>query len=127
MAKIKIAQNPTFSAAVSIPRVGEEPVSVDFQFRYLSRTELAKLYDGWNQAAEAYAEKAKAEGATLEQFTAGQLQLQAEQIKAVAVGWGFDDKFTDEAILDLVATCVGAPKAVLDAYQEAYNPARLGN
>lgn len=127
MAKIKIAQSPTFSAAVSIPRVGTEPVSVDFQFRYLDRTELAKLYDGWNQAAEENAEKAKAEGWTLEQFTARQLELQAEQIKAVTTGWSFDDEFTDEAIAALVSTCVGAPQAVLDAYQEAYRSARLGN
>ncbi|MNP82125.1 hypothetical protein D3C76_1806680 [compost metagenome] len=55
------------------------------------------------------------------------MQLQAEQIKAVTVGWGFDDKFNDEAIHELVTTCVGAPQAVLDAYQQAYNPARLGN
>ncbi|WP_444756570.1 phage tail assembly chaperone [Pseudomonas sp. A014] len=127
MPKIKIAQNPTFTAEVKIPRVGAEPVSVPFTFRYLDRNALAKLYDGWNQAAEASAEKARDESLTLEQFTAAQVQHQAEQIKAVTVGWGFDDKFTDEAILDLVATCVGAPQAVLSAYQEAYNPARLGN
>ncbi|MEE1869083.1 phage tail assembly chaperone [Pseudomonas auratipiscis] len=127
MAKIKIAQNPTFAAEVKIPRVGSEPVPVGFTFRYMDRTALAKLYDGWNQAFEAHAEKCKAEGASLEQFTAGQVRLQAEQIKAVTADWGFDDKFTDEAILDLVTTCVGAPQAVLNAYQEAYNPARLGN
>ncbi|GHS80329.1 hypothetical protein PAGU2196_11630 [Pseudomonas sp. PAGU 2196] len=127
MAKIKIAQNPTFTAEVKIPRVGGEPVPVEFTFRYLDRTALAKLYDSWNQASEANAEKAKTENVSLEQFTAGQIQLQAEQIKAVTVGWGFDDKFTDEAILDLVTTCVGAPQAVLDAYHQAYNPARLGN
>ncbi|MNZ80989.1 hypothetical protein D3C78_996440 [compost metagenome] len=127
MAKIKIAQNPTFTAEVKIPRVGGDPVPVEFTFRYMDRTALAKLYDGWNQAFEAHTEKCKAEGATLEQFTAGQVQLQAEQIKAVTVGWGFDDKFTGDAILDLVTTCVGVPQAVLDAYQAAYNPARLGN
>lgn len=127
MPKIKIAQNPTFTAEVKIPRVGGDPVAVAFTFRYFDRTALAKLYDSWNQAAEANAEKAKAEGMSLEQFTAGQVQLQAEQIKAVTVGWGFDDKFTDEAILALVTTCVGAPQAVLDAYQQAYSPARLGN
>ncbi|MFK9098258.1 hypothetical protein HMPREF3173_16040 [Pseudomonas sp. HMSC08G10] len=127
MAKIKIAQNPTFTAEVKIPRVGGEPVSVEFTFRYLNRTALAKLYDSWNKAAEDHAEKAKANGATLEQFTAGQLQLQVEQIKAVVSGWGFDDEFTDEAIADLVTTCIGAPQAVLAAYQDAYLPARLGN
>lgn len=127
MAKIKIAQNPTFTAEVKIPRVGADPVSVPFTFRYLDRTELAKLYDGWNQAAEASAEKAKDETLTLEQFTTVQVQHQAEQIKAITVSWGFDDKFTDEAVLELVATCVGAPQAVLSAFQDAYNPARLGN
>ena len=127
MPKIKIAQNPTFTAEVKIPRVGAEPVAVAFTFRYFDRTALSKLYDGWNQAFEAHAEKCKAEGASREQFTAGQVQLQAEQVKAITAGWGFDDKFTDEAILDLVITCVGAPQAVLAAYQEAYNPARLGN
>lgn len=100
MAKIKIAQNPTFTAEVKIPRVGGYPVAVEFTFRYFDRTALAKLYDSWNQAAEANTEKAKAEGASLEQFTAGQVQLQAEQIKAVTVGWSFDDKFNDEAILE---------------------------
>lgn len=127
MAKIKIAQNPTFSAEVKIPRVGSDPVPVEFTFRYLDRTALAKLYDTWNKAFDAHAEKSKTEGASLEQFTSGQVQLQAEQIKSITVSWGFEDKFTEEAILDLVTTCVGAPQAVLDAYQEAYNPARLGN
>lgn len=127
MAKIKIAQNPTFTAEVKIPRVGGEPVPVQFTFRYMDRTALAKLYDGWNKAVEANSEKARDENVSLEQFTAGQLKLQAEQIKAVTAGWGFDEDFTDDAILDLVTSCVGAPQAVLDAYQEAYKPARLGN
>lgn len=127
MAKIKIAQSPTFTAEVKIPRVGGEPVPVQFTFRYMDRTALAKLYDGWNKAAEANSEKARDENVSLEQFTAGQLKLQAEQIKAVTTGWGFDEDFTDDAILELVTSCVGAPQAVLDAYQEAYKPARLGN
>lgn len=127
MPKIKIAQNPTFTAEVKIPRVGGDPLPVAFTFRYMDRNAMAKLYDSWNQASEANAEKAKSEGASLEQFTASQVQLQAEQIKEVTVGWGFDDKFGDAAILDLLTACVGAPQAVLDAYQEAYNPARLGN
>lgn len=95
MAKIKIAQNPTFTAEVKIPRIGGESVTVEFTFRYMDRAALAKLYDGWNKAFEAHAEKCKAEGASPEQFTAGQVQLQTEQIKAVIAGWGFHDKFTD--------------------------------
>lgn len=127
MAKIKIAQNPTFTGVVKVPRLGGEPESVEFEFRYLDRDALADLYDGWNKAMEANAEKAKAEDWTLKQYTASQIQLQVEQVKAVVVGWAFEDEFSDEAILALVKTCTGAPQAVISAYQEAYNPARLGN
>lgn len=127
MAKIKIAQNPTFTAEVKIPRVGADPVLVGFTFRYLDRVALAKLYDGWNKAAEEAAETAKSEDWSLERFTERQMELQVEQIKAVTAGWGFEDEFSDQAIIDLVMTCVGAPQAVLNAYQAAYSPARLGN
>ena len=44
-----------------------------------------------------------------------------------ALGWGFDDPFTDQAISELVTTCVSATAAIIDAYQAAYTPARLGN
>ncbi|WP_434771857.1 phage tail assembly chaperone [Pseudomonas entomophila] len=37
MAKIKIAQNLTLSAAMQMPRIGGEPVEVQFEFRYLDR------------------------------------------------------------------------------------------
>ena len=55
------------------------------------------------------------------------LALQAEQLGDIVTGWDLEDKFSAEAIADLVRTCTGAPKAVIDAYQAAYSPARLGN
>ncbi|MNH45130.1 hypothetical protein D3C79_1074960 [compost metagenome] len=70
---------------------------------------------------------AKKEGVSWKDATADEIELQAEQLKDIVVGWDLDDKFSDDAILDLVRTCTGAPKAVIDAFQNAYNPARLGN
>lgn len=127
MAKIKIAQNPTFSAVVQIPRIGAEPVPVEFQFRYLDRVALAEMFDQWNKARDAWAAKAQEEGVSWKDATAAEIKLQADQLKDIVVGWGLDDEFSDDAILDLVRTCTGAPKAVIDAYQAAYSPARLGN
>lgn len=127
MAKIKIAQNPTFSAVVQIPRIGAEPVPVEFQFRYLDRVALAEMFDQWNKARDAWAEKAEEEGVSWKDATAAEIELQAVQLKDIVVGWDLDDEFSDDAILDLVRTCTGAPKAVIDAYQSAYAPARLGN
>ncbi|MCX2691920.1 phage tail assembly chaperone [Pseudomonas sp. DCB_CB] len=127
MAKIKIAQNPTFSAVVQVPRIGSEPAPVEFQFRYMDRVTLAGMFDRWNKARDAWAEKAKGSGATWEQVTAGEIDLQAEQLGEIVTGWDLEDKFSQKAILDLVRTCTGAPKAVIDAFQAAYSPARLGN
>ncbi|MDO7911337.1 phage tail assembly chaperone [Pseudomonas sp. 22-AL-CL-001] len=126
MAKIKIAQNPTFSAAVQMPRVGGEPVEVQFEFRYLDRLALAEMFDRWNQAREQLTEQAK-EGATWAEVTSSEVKLQADQLKEIVQGWGLEDEFTGEAVHQLVLTCAGAPKAVIEAYQAAYAPARLGN
>ncbi|MCO7515708.1 phage tail assembly chaperone [Pseudomonas guariconensis] len=127
MPKIKIAQDPTFTAPVKVPRIGREPESVDFQFRYMDRVELAALFDRWNKARDAWAEQIQKSGASWEEVTAGEISLQAEQLKDIVVGWDLEDEFSDEAIVELVRTCTGAPKAVTDAFQAAYNPARLGN
>lgn len=125
MAKIKIAQNPTFSAPVQMPRVGGEPVEVQFEFRYFDRLALAEMFDRWNQAREQLTEQAK-EGATWAEVTSGEVKLQDDQLKEIVHGWDLEDEFTDEAVHQLVLTCTGAPKAVIEAYQAAYAPARLG-
>lgn len=127
MAKIKIAQNPTFSAEVKLPRVGAEPVPVEFQFRYLDRVALAEMFDRWNKTRDAWAAKVQEDSPSWKEATAAEIELQAEQLKDIVVGWDLDDEFSEEAILDLVKTCTGAPKAVTEAYQSAYSPARLGN
>lgn len=127
MAKIKIAQDPTFIAEVQIPRIGGEPVPVEFEFRYMDRVTLAGMFDRWNKARDAWAEQARADNATWEEVTAGEIALQAEQLGEIVTGWDLEDKFSQKAILELVRTCTGAPKAVIDAFQAAYSPARLGN
>ena len=44
MAKIKIAQNPTFAAVVQVPRIGAEPAPVKFQFRYIRNVKLPFVF-----------------------------------------------------------------------------------
>ncbi|MCX2891619.1 phage tail assembly chaperone [Pseudomonas sp. DCB_BI] len=127
MAKIKIAQNPTFAAVVQVPRIGAEPAPVEFQFRYMDRLALSAMFDRWNKARDAWAEKAQKDGATWEEVTTGEIALQAEQLGEIVTGWDLEDEFSAEAIAELVRTCTGAPKAVIDAFQSAYSPARLGN
>lgn len=127
MASFKIAQNATFKAEVEIPRVGLDPVKVEFEFKYRDRKELSKYYDKWNKERDALIQESIKDGSTWEEATAGQIALEAGQLKDIVVGWSFEEAFTEEAITELVTTCVGAPAAVIDAYQAAYAVARRGN
>ncbi|BBP60358.1 phage tail assembly chaperone [Pseudomonas sp. St316] len=127
MAKIKISQNPTFKSKVAIPRVGGKPEEVEFEFKYLDRLALAAHFDKWNAAREEHQKRVQEDGLSWQEATAAEVAIQAGQLKDIVAAWTFDEKLSDESLTDLVKTCVGAPQAVLEAYQSAYQPARLGN
>ncbi len=125
MAKFSLIQNPTFRADVLIPQLGGEPVKVGFEFKYLDRTGLAELYAEWGERHKALG--LKADEMDLKAFTAAQIDLQVDQVKAVVAGWDFEEEFNDQNIRILVTSIVSIPSAVLAVYSEAFNQARLGN
>lgn len=125
MAKFTLIQNPTFKAGVMLPVIGGEPQSVEFEFKYRDRTELADLYAEWSERHKTLELKAAEVG--LKQFTALLIDLQVEQLKAIVVGWDVDEEFTDENLRILVKSINATPRAVLEAYSDAYAKARLGN
>ena len=127
MAKIKISQNPTFKTKVAIPRVGADPVSVEFEFKYMDRLALAAHFDKWNAARDEHAKKVQEDDLSWQEATGAEIALQVGQLKDIVASWAFDEKLSDESLTALVTTCIGAPQAVLEAYQSAYQPARLGN
>lgn len=125
MAKFKLIQKPTFKAPVMIQRAGYNAEKVEFEFKYLDRTALAELYTGWN---ERHDELSNLVGdMDLKAFTAAQIALQADQLLDVVVGWDIEEEFTPENVRILVNSISSAPKAVLNAYADAFNEARLGN
>jgi hypothetical protein len=126
MAKIRIAQNPSFKATALIPIVGSEPEKIEFTFKYRDRLELAALFDEWNRNRKD-ALTALGDQPSLSEVVAADAAQQAQQIKDLVVGWSFDDKFDEKNIAAFVKSCQGATEAVVDAYQGAYNQARLGN
>ena len=129
MASFKIAQDATFKADVEIPRVGGAVIKVPFEFKYRDRKELAALFAGWQKKAKEDQEAftAKADELTLIDITDAHINRQIEQVQELVSGWGFDDKFDDKSILALVKSCQGTAEAVVNAYQSAFNQARLGN
>lgn len=131
MAKsFKIAQNPTFKETVKIPRVGGEPLEVVFEYKYLTRKELAGLQDDWNKATKEMIEKwTKAEDAerSLEEMSEDEINHNVKQLKDIVVGWNFSDEFNDENIRALVEATLHTTDSIVKAYYEAYAKAKVGN
>ena len=121
--KFKIKQNPTFKADVEIPLVGGKSITTNMEFKYFTRKELARIYDGWSKQAE----ELKFEDVSLEELTQQEIDLQVRQIKDIVSGWDIEDEFNDENIEAFVDMTVHAAKAVVDTFQEAYQEARKGN
>lgn len=126
MAKLKIAENPTFTADVEIPRVGGASIKAPFTFKYRNRLELAALFDRWQADTDARL-KAIGEGTTISDVTTAEVDQQVAQLMEVLDGWGFDDPFNEENVRALVLSIRDAANAVLNAYAAAYQEARRGN
>jgi hypothetical protein len=129
MKSFKIAQAATFKADVTIPRVNGETVKVPFEFKYRGRKELAEMFVGWQARAKADQESLEAlgEAATLIDGAEAQTKHQILQIQDIVSGWGFTDPLNEDSIRALVDSTAGAGEAIVEAYQTAYLPARLGN
>lgn len=125
MAKFKIAQNPTFTTDVSIPRVGGDPIEVKFTYRVLSRKQLAAMYDKWSDAARSF--DLDDENLTFSTLAEADIESQLLQIKDIVIGWGFEDEFNDESIIALCDTCTQAAQAIVEAYRLAYVENRTKN
>jgi len=126
MTKLRIAENPTFTTDVEIPRAGGSTIKVSFTFRYRNRAELAELFDRWRGENKALYEVV-GEGSTLVDVTAAEVKQQVSQLAEIVEAWGFDDPLNQDSIRALVLTNIGAGTAVLDAYNAAYRDARRGN
>lgn len=124
--------NPTFKSAVKIPRVGDEPLAVTFEFKTMDRLSLARVFDKWKADSVALLEQSierDAEGKpfTLTEWLELEIPLQVQQIKDIVVGWGFSDEFSDENIAELIGTSTSVTDVILEEYNEAFSRARLGN
>ena len=126
----KIQQNPTFKETVKIPRVGGEPLEVVFEYKYLTRKELAILQDDWNKATKEMIEKWTKAGddeRSLEEMSEDEITHNVKQLKDIVVGWNFSDEFNDENIRALVEATLHTTDSIVNAYYEAYAKAKVGN
>lgn len=132
MAKsFKIAQNTTFKQMVKVPRVGGDPIEVEFEFKYLTRPQLSHLQDTWDVSTKDMIEKwstaREKEELAIEDMTEDETKHNIKQLQDIVVGWSFDDEFNEDNIRALVESSIGSVEAVVAAYHQAYQKTKLGN
>ena len=64
---------------------------------------------------------------TIVVITDASIDRQVEQVEALVAGWGFDAKLSKDSIRALVESTAGVGDAIIKTYQQAFDPARLGN
>lgn len=124
--KFSIAQNPTFKAKVSIPRIGGADIEVEFEYKFIPRKQLAAVFEGWQEGFD-HIKASLTEESKLTELSDLEIELQVEQLKDILVGWGFDDEFNDENIRAVVELSAQATQAIVDGFHSAYTKGKLGN
>jgi len=128
--KFSIIQNATFKQTVKIPRIGGEPIDVEFEYKYLTRPQISKLQDEWDESSRKMIAEWKEKGlenTPLFDITEDEIKHNIKQLQDIVVGWNFDEPLDEENIRALVESSIGATDVVISAYHQAYQKAKLGN
>lgn len=129
--RFSIAQNTTFKHVAQIPRVGDKPISVQLEYKYFPRPKLNEITDVWSKKHSEMVDEwnREREAGTLElvKMNRDETEFDISRLKDILVGWEFDEEFNDENIKALVESNIGTVDAVISAYNEAYQKAKLGN
>lgn len=126
--KFSIKRDPTFKATVNLPSPGQEPVPVEFTFKWMDRKELTKFNDDRYQffvtKVPDYAKEEGVTGIDVAQFV---IDYEVPQLKAIIAGWDIEEEFNDENLQALVESGSELPAAIVNGYLAAYDKAREGN
>ncbi len=124
--KFSIKRDPTSTTDVFLPSPGQEPVKVNFTFKWMDRKSLvafnAERFKFGEDFSKKYEEKASSE--ELAQFA---IDFEVPQLKSIIAGWDIEEEFNDENLRALVESGSELPAAIVRGYLAAYEKAREGN
>ncbi len=131
----------TFTRSIRIPTGDGKPLTLDFDFLFRDRVEMAALLQKWDDAVEAARTKATADAQvppTLGAEPAPRPDLRAATEEGIAsdvetlmdfiTGWGISNhEFNADNLAKFVRRYPGAPLALVRDYREGMTQGRLGN
>jgi hypothetical protein len=130
-----------FNRSIKIPTGDGKPLTVDFDFLFRDRIEMAELLQKWDTQVEQSRAEAKsavdAAGAAETQVNAPRPDLVAatnegidadvETLMDFVTGWNLVSDFNRENLAKFVRKYPGAPLALVRDYREGMTQGRLGN
>lgn len=124
--KFSIKRDPTFKATVNLPSPGQEPVPVEFIFKWMDRKSLTAFNEARFKFGDDFIKKVeeKVSGPELAQFA---IDFEVPQLKSIIAGWDIEEEFNDESLRALVEAGSELPAAIVRGYLASYDKAREGN
>lgn len=126
--KFSIKRDPTFKATANLPSPGQEPVTVEFTFKWMDRKELTKFnddrYQFFTEKVKAYANEEGVQAVDVAEFV---INYEVHQLKSIIAGWDIEEEFNDQNLQALVEAGSELPAAIVNGYLSAYDRAREGN
>lgn len=127
-----------FTRSVKIPTGDGKPLTVDFDFLFRDRLEMAELLQKWDaQVEQARAESKAASDATAEQAvqprpdivaaTQEGIESDVDTLTDFVKGWNLVPEFNRENLAKFVRLYPGAPLTLVRDYREGMTQGRLGN
>ncbi len=129
----------TFTRAIKIPTGDGKPLTVEFDFLFRDRIEMAELLQKWDAQVEQSREKVKAAIELAEDSPPSQDRpdLKAATLEGIAsdvetlmdfiVGWQLAAEFGRDNLAKFVRKYPGAPLTLVRDYREGMTQGRLGN
>lgn len=131
MAKIKLGARPkTFTHTVTVPMPEGGTASVQWVFKYRTRTEFGAFVD--NLVATARTEPPADQSPeavifSLQRALEATRDTNAEYLLQIAEGWNLDEDFSLPNLCQFCDEVPGAALATIEAYRAALTEGRLGN
>lgn len=125
--KFSIKRDPTFKATVNLPSPGQEPVPVEFTFKWMDRKEVAQLQDKWLDFYRECEPIALEKEWGNKEWAEARSEFEYGVLKSFVEAWDIEEEFNEENLKALVESSSDLSAVIVRGYISSYEQAKSGN
>lgn len=133
MSKIQLGARPkNFTVNVEVPMLDGTTGIVPVTYKYRTKKEFGQFVDEMTKDAGQAIAPGSGEAAAEQEFSMERvmslgIEKNADYLIQALDGWGLDQPFSRDALVQLADEVPAAPLAIMERYREALTQGRLGN